>query len=63
MECDALVGRCLSPGASACEGKRRCPHVKTSPLRAYEVYAQVVPGDAEAHWLAAEQRLRSEAGR
>ena len=31
-------------------------------VRAYELYAQGVPGDAEAHWVASEQQLRSDAG-
>ena len=30
--------------------------------RAYELYTQGLPGDAEGHWLAAEQELRSTAG-
>jgi hypothetical protein len=31
-------------------------------VRAYELYAQGLPGDADAHWLAAEQELKSKAG-
>ena len=45
------------------QGETAAPSHEDIAVRAHELYAQGVPGDAEAHWLAAEHQLRSEAGR
>ena len=44
-------------------GETAVPSREVIAVRAYELYAQGVPGDADAHWLAAEQQLGSEAAR
>jgi Protein of unknown function (DUF2934) len=45
------------------QGGTSAPSPEEIAVRAYELYAQGVPGDAEAHWLAAEEKLRSEVTR
>ncbi|MGZ4216525.1 MAG: DUF2934 domain-containing protein [Solirubrobacteraceae bacterium] len=44
------------------EGKSSAPSHEDIAVRAYELYAQGAPGDAEVHWLAAEEELRSKTG-
>ena len=42
------------------QGGTSAPSREEIAVRAYELYARGVPGDADAHWLAAEQELCSE---
>jgi len=42
------------------KGSPSAPSREEIAVRAYELYAQGSPGDAEAHWLAAERELTSE---
>ena len=46
----------VTSGASA-------PSHEQIAVRAYELHAKGSPGDAEAHWLAAEQELTSDSNR
>ena len=44
------------------QGEASAPSYEDIAVRAYELYAQGAPGDAEGHWLAAERELTSQAG-
>jgi len=47
------------PSAPSSERDPSAPSREEIAVRAYELYAQGVPGDAETHWFAAEEELIS----
>ncbi len=49
----------LQEGPAAASAGPSAPSRDDIAVRAYELYAQGAPGDAEVHWLAAEQELTS----
>jgi Protein of unknown function (DUF2934) len=64
----ASSGERVESGPPASSGEHAesglvAPSREEIALRAYELYMQGFPGDAEAHWLAAEQELASESKR